>query len=152
MGRSTHELYTAWVPLGDIPLEVGGLVVVEGSHRDEATRQGYCTHDVDTVCENKADRHPMQEAGLQEIGALGRDMRSIREGLGGRLLTAREFRMGDLLTFSVFTVHGSLDNGSNTIRMSFDSRYQLASEPMDERWTGENPMGHGGRAVQGVIC
>ena len=152
MGRGTHRLYTAWVPLGDVPLEVGGLVVVEGSHKDEATRQGYCAHDVDTVCSNKPDRHPMQEAGLQDVGALGRDMRSIREGLGRRLLTAREFRMGDLLTFSVFTVHGSLDNGSNTIRMSSDSRYQLASEPMDERWVGEDPPGHGGQSVRGRIC
>jgi hypothetical protein len=152
MGRGTHNLYTAWVPLGDVPLEVGGLVIVEGSHKDEAIRQGYCSHDVDTVCANKPGSHPMREAGLTEIGALGRDMREVRQQLGGRLLTAKEFRMGDLLTFSVFTVHGSLDNGSNTIRLSSDSRYQLASEPIDERWIGENPPGHGGNSVKGLIC
>ena len=152
MGRGTKDLYTAWVPLGDVPLSVGGLILVEGSHRDEATRQGYCAHDVDTVCENKPGRKPLEEAGHPGFGALGGDMRAIRAGLGGRLLTAREFRMGDLLVFSVYTVHGSLDNGSDQIRLSSDSRYQLASEPMDERWVGENPPGHGGDSVRGLIC
>jgi hypothetical protein len=152
MGRGTKNLYTAWVPLGDVPLNVGGLILVEGSHRDEELRRGYCELDVDTVCENKADRKPMEEAGFMGYGALGTDMRSIRERLGGRLLTAREFRMGDLLTFSVYTAHGSLDNGSNEIRISSDSRYQLASELADERWVGENPPGHGGSMVRGLIC
>lgn len=152
MGRGTNDLYTAWVPLGDVPLEVGGLILVEGSHRDEATRAGYCAHDVDTVCENKLGRKPLEEAGFMGYGALGVDMRAIRERLGGRLLTAREFRMGDLLVFSVYTVHGSLDNRSREIRLSSDSRYQLASEPMDERWIGENPPGHGGDSVKGMIC
>ena len=152
MGRGTKNLYTAWVPLGDVPLEVGGLILAEGSNRDETTRNGYCSLDVDTVCENKPGRKPMEEAGHLHFGALGNDLRTIREGLGRRLLTAREFRMGDLLTFSVYTVHGSLDNGSNQIRMSSDSRYQLASEPLDERWVGEDPPGHGGESVKGLIC
>jgi hypothetical protein len=60
--------------------------------------------------------------------------------------------MGDLLTFSVYTVHGSLDNQSNEIRLSSDSRYQLADEPMDERWVGENPPGHGGDSIKKLIC
>ncbi|CAN5443704.1 phytanoyl-CoA dioxygenase family protein [soil metagenome] len=152
MGRGTKNLYTAWVPLGDVPLEAGGLIVVEGSHKDEATRQGYATMDVDTVCENKPGSNPLKEAGLPGFGELGSDMRAVRNRLGGRILTAKEFRMGDLLTFSVYTVHGSLDNGSNQIRLSSDSRYQLASEPMDERWVGENPPGHGGNSVRGLIC
>ena len=60
--------------------------------------------------------------------------------------------MGDVLIFSVFTVHGSLDNQSNEIRLSTDSRYQLASEPLDERWMGEKPPAHGGNSIRGMIC
>ncbi len=152
MGRGTRNLYTAWVPLGDVPIEVGGLILVEGSHRDEETRQGYCEHDVDTYCENQPGKNSLHEAGFKGFGAISEDMHSVRGRLGRRLLTAKEFRMGDLLTFSVFTVHGSLDNGANVIRMSSDSRYQLASEPMDERWVGENPPGHGGESLKGMIC
>jgi len=57
-----------------------------------------------------------------------------------------------VLIFSVYTVHGSLDNQSDEIRLSSDSRYQLASEPLDERWVGENPPGHGGASVKQLIC
>jgi len=152
MGRGTKQLYTAWVPLGDVPLNVGGLIVVEGSHRNEEMRQGYCTHDVDTICQNKPGSNPLTEMGLPSFGSLGESMPSVRHWLGGRVLTAREYRMGDLLTFSVYLTHGSLDNGSNEIRFSSDSRYQLASEPLDERWVGENPPGHGGSSVKGLIC
>lgn len=152
MGRGTKQLYTAWVPLGDVPLNVGGLVVVEGSNHDEELRRTYCEMDVDTACTNKSDATQLNASGFPGFGALSFDMRATRERLGGRLLTCPEYRMGDLLTFSVFTVHGSLDNHSREIRMSSDSRYQLASEPADERWIGENPPGHGGNMIKGMIC
>ena len=156
MGRGTKNLYTAWVPLGDVPLNVGGLILLEGSHRDEELRRTYSAMDVDTACllddGSAGGPNPLARAGFDEGGALSRDLRTVRDRVGGRLLTAPEFRMGDLLTFSVYTVHGSLDNASRQIRMSSDSRYQLAGDPADERWTGENPPGHGGAMVKGLIC
>ena len=33
MGRGTKQLYTSWTPLEDIPLEKGGLMVLENSHK-----------------------------------------------------------------------------------------------------------------------
>jgi ectoine hydroxylase-related dioxygenase (phytanoyl-CoA dioxygenase family) len=41
MGRGTPNLYTAWTPLGDISLEQGGLMVLEGSHRLERVHATY---------------------------------------------------------------------------------------------------------------
>lgn len=152
MGRGTNQLYTAWVPLGDVPLNVGGLVVVEGSHKNEELRWSYCQMDVDTACINNAGHSQPENSGHKAFGALDLDLRALRSRLGGRILTSPEYRMGDLLTFSVFLVHGSLDNQSRQIRMSSDSRYQLASEPADERWVGENPPGHGGDMVRDLIC
>eukprot|EP01052_Picozoa_sp_SAG31_P005691 SAG31_NODE_254_length_19052_cov_8.982114_2_plen_173_part_00 len=58
------------------------------------------------------------------------------EGIGRRWLTST-FRMGDVLVLSIFTLHASLDNLSEQIRLSSDTRYQLASEVADERWVGE---------------
>jgi hypothetical protein len=152
MGRGTTNLYTAWVPFGDIPLNVGGLLLLEGSHHDSGVRQAYCTMDYDSTCQNRPGENPLKSAGFHASGALSEDMRQTRETVGGRLLTAEEYRMGDLLIFSVFLVHGSLDNHSKEIRLSTDSRYQLASEPLDERWIGEHPPGHGGNSVRGAIC
>jgi len=50
------------------------------------------------------------------------------------------------------TVHASLDNQTNRFRLSSDSRYQLASEPADERWIGAHPAGHGPAGKKGKIC
>jgi hypothetical protein len=152
MGRGTPNVYTAWTPLGDIPLEVGGLILLEGSHKDPELRQTYCRMDVDTACKNRSNESQLNAAGFPGFGALSYDMPEVRRKLGRRLLTAREYKMGDLLIFSIFTVHGSLDNPSREIRISSDSRYQLASEPADERWIGQNPPAHGGTVVKGMIC
>jgi ectoine hydroxylase-related dioxygenase (phytanoyl-CoA dioxygenase family) len=152
MGRGTKNLYTSWVPFGDVPLNVGGLLLIEGSHKDEEIRRTYSSMDIDTACVNRNNESEVQAAGYPGYGALSLDFRATRDRVGGRLLTAEEYRMGDLLLFNVYLVHGSLDNHSKEIRLSSDSRYQLASEPLDERWIGENPPGHGGNSVKGMIC
>lgn len=151
MGRGTHQMYTAWVPFGDVPLEIGGLVVLEGSHRNEELNE-YRSLDVDTACQNVPGQSSLNAHGYEGFGVLDPDMPKLQRKFGQRLLTSPHYRMGDLLTFSIYTVHGSLDNTTRYIRMSSDSRYQLASAPFDERWVGENPPGHGGQMVREMIC
>ena len=46
------------------------------------------------------------------------------------------------LGLTMHLMHASLTNTSNRYRLSCDTRYQLASEPMDERWVGEKPKAH----------
>ena len=55
-------------------------------------------------------------------------------------------------TFRMDTIHGSIDNATQRIRLSTDTRYQRSDEPVDERWVGENPIGHGPDAKIGRIC
>lgn len=155
MGRGTREkLLTAWVPLGDAPLQVGGLMILEGSNHKHDILRPYLNRDVDTYCLN--GRHAAEiEAEKKKWawdGSLSKDPVSLRKKLGGRWLTT-DFEMGDLLTFTMHTVHASLDNQTeNRIRFSSDSRYQPASLPADERWIGENPMAHTMTAKRGRIC
>ena len=155
MGRGTREkLLTAWVPLGDAPLRLGGLMVLEGSHLQHAKLRPYLERDVDTYCTN--GRHAQEiEAGKKAWewnGTLSNNPASLREKLGGRWLTT-DFEAGDLLTFTMHTVHASLDNQSgDRIRFSSDSRYQPASLPADERWIGEKPPAHGLSGKRGRIC
>ncbi len=151
MGRGTPDLYTAWTPLGDISFELGGLMVLERSHLLERVKNSYGRKDVDAYCENRPDAPQYASGEKWWNGWLGNNPARLRERLGGRWLTA-EFRAGDLLTFSVFTIHASLDNHSDRIRLSSDTRYQLASEPADERWIGENPVGHSRAGKRGRIC
>ncbi len=155
MGRGTKNLFTSWTPIGDVDLETGGLMVLENSHKHERLKNNYGAKDVDTFCSNRRDENYTGMGGggnISDGGWLSRTPATLRKNLGGRWLTAPQFRMGDLLAFSVYTVHASLDNHSNRIRLSSDSRYQLASEPVDERWIGEKPIGHGPAGKRGMIC
>lgn len=151
MGRGSAQVYTAWIPFGDVPLEVGGLVLMEGSHRNEELRSGYCQLDVDTACANKSAT-PLTDRGFEKSGAITLKPVDLRERLGYRFLTAEEFQMGDVLIFNIFLVHGSLDNQSPQIRLSTDSRYQPAADSIDERWIGPQPPAHGGTMIKDLIC
>ena len=154
MGRGTKKLYTAWTPLCNIPISMGGLLILERSHLHQRLNEGYGAKDVDEFCENKVGSEYADMGGGENIragGWLSNDPVKLRSALGGRWLTA-DFSVGDVLIFSVYTVHTSLDNASQRIRLSTDTRYQRADEPIDERWIGEHPIGHGKAGKRGKIC
>ncbi|MFW5697357.1 MAG: phytanoyl-CoA dioxygenase family protein [Fimbriimonadaceae bacterium] len=151
MGRGSCRVTTLWSPLVPIEPEIGGLIVLENSHRWREMIDTYGQVDVDAVCENKPGVAQWQDQGLAGFGGLPDDPNDLAARLGSRWLTA-EFEPGDALLFGMFTLHGSSDNHSPRIRLSTDSRYQPASEPADERWVGENPIGHGPNAHRQMIC
>lgn len=130
MNRGTDRLYTVWTPLGDIALEEGPLLLVEDSHRWTDLHAQFQGLDVD-----KDQSRP---------GHVTLDPVSLAAERGVHLLTA-EFKAGDVVIMPMFMLHGSLDNLSTQgrVRLSSDTRYQAASEPIDERWVGENPIAHG---------
>jgi hypothetical protein len=169
MGRGTPKVLTCWTPFGDIALGAGGLIILEGSHRTSRERAAaYLAQDVDTYCENgpnadavragdmRWERWDDPSPGSEWGGELAANAVALREQWGGRWLTAPEFRMGDVLVFTMSTVHGGTDNNTDILRLSTDSRYQLAAEPIDDRWItgehGEPPVGHGVGSKRGKIC
>ena len=149
MGRGTKQLYTAWAPMGQIDYRQGGLLILENSHKHERLKQGYGQRDVDAYCINKPDDQDLHAYGNN--GWLTQDPVRLRRAMHGRWLTT-EFEPGDVIIFEMFLVHCSLDNHSDRFRLSTDSRYQLASEPADERWIGTNPPGHSLAGKRGRIC
>ncbi len=155
MGRGTHQLLTCWIPYGEVPLEVGGLMVLEGSHRQSDRLKNYLELDVDQYCENRSrDVEKVRVQGgwsHRQNGSLTNNPVSLREKMGGRWLTTH-WQPGDFITFRMTLIHASLDNQTDCIRLSTDTRYQRASQPADARWVGVNPAGHGPRAKQGLIC
>jgi hypothetical protein len=97
-----------------------------------------------------------RKSALQRLAAAGlfdedAVLEEARQRLGGRWLTA-DYRMGDLLVFTMHTMHAAHDNQTNRLRISTDSRYQLASEPIDQRWIGDPPPGTDIRQKRGMIC
>lgn len=150
MGRGTSNLYTSWTPLGDVSWAMGGLMILEGSHRISAIKNRYGQRDVDCYDPNRRTA-PLYASGQKSwSGSLSHNPVTLQRRYGGRWLT-NQFQAGDVLIFGMFTVHASLDNHSRQIRLSADNRYQLASEPVDERWVGAEPIAHSPAAKRGCV-
>ena len=149
--RGTELLLTAWIPLGDVPVVNGGLTVLEGSNNHEGLRQKYCTKDVDTYCINRPDADLYRTNRRRWTGELSRDLNRLSASLGGRWLS-NDYRAGDVLVFSAFTVHASLDNQLEDHRFSCDVRFQLKSDPVDHRYVGKSPLGNSLQSKRGIVC
>jgi ectoine hydroxylase-related dioxygenase (phytanoyl-CoA dioxygenase family) len=128
MSRGALTVYSSWIPLGNVARHEGALMILERSDAHETILADYLAADAD-------------KDGLEWLST---NPCEWREQFGTRWLTT-DFEAGDVLCFGMDTVHGALDNNSKTgkCRLSSDTRYQLASEPFDERWNGENPVAHG---------
>lgn len=126
MGRGTPNLYTLWTPFGDTPIELGTLSILLGSHKWDKVIATYGKMDVDR---DKTE------------GWFSTDPIELVDKFGGRWATT-DFQAGDAIFFGMFTMHGSTVNTTPYMRISCDTRYQLASEPVDDRWIGKNPKSH----------
>jgi len=163
----TRNRYTSWTPLCDVPYEMGGLMILEGSHLQEELRATYCQTDIDIYCENvgeaaaimarakAADRDLTEEERQQitwsTVGPYCDSAEVARNEVGGRWLTA-EYEMGDLLVFTMFTMHTGNDNQTDRLRISTDSRYQPAADAIDERWVGADLGRLDIREKRGMVC
>ncbi|MFD0713512.1 phytanoyl-CoA dioxygenase family protein [Paenibacillus sp. GCM10027626] len=127
MGRGTKNVYTMWTPFGDTPYKLGTLALCLGSQNFGKIRETYGEMDVDR--DNVA------------TGWFTEDPLEIVDSFGGQWATA-EFAAGDALIFGMYMMHASLNNETDRYRISADTRYQLASEPVDDRWMGAKPKGH----------
>ncbi|NGP44909.1 phytanoyl-CoA dioxygenase family protein [Bacillaceae bacterium SIJ1] len=127
MGRGTKSVYTMWTPFGDTSLELGTLALCLGSQHFKKIKETYGEMDVDR--DNVA------------TGWFSEDPVEIVDEFGGQWATT-SFEAGDMILFGMYMMHASLNNTTNRFRISADTRYQLASEPVDERWVGKKPKGH----------
>jgi ectoine hydroxylase-related dioxygenase (phytanoyl-CoA dioxygenase family) len=106
--RGTPETYTMWLPLGDCPLELGGLAMLAGSHQ-----HGFIDHrrlpERNVPFALEADQWP---SGLE--------------------WHASDFELGDVVMFHAYTIHRALPNQTaDRLRLSIDNRYQRDGEAIE---------------------
>jgi Phytanoyl-CoA dioxygenase (PhyH) len=119
MNRGTDQVVTVWIPIGDCPIECGGLVYLEGSHRVSRDHFDALRQHTD----RPDDRRPISN-----------DLERTAEVLGGRWLWT-DYRAGDVALHSPHMVHASLDDRSDVMRLSADIRFRRADARPDERWS-----------------
>lgn len=137
---SSRRIHTAWIPLGDVSVSDGPLVVVEGSHHFGDLLDPIREHDYDQDHSNET----IQQSAYGKQN-LVHPLTFCRQR-NTRLLSS-DFQAGDVMIFSMLLLHGSLDNSSPTgkVRLSCDVRYQPAADPAnDERYFGPSPTGSKG--------
>jgi ectoine hydroxylase-related dioxygenase (phytanoyl-CoA dioxygenase family) len=128
MGRGSDRLHTVWVPIGDLTPELGTLVLNVGSHKERKKKL------IDTYGMMDVDRDKV-------AGWFSDDPREYTEKYGGQWQTT-SFKAGDIVVFTMFTMHCSTLNLTDGDRYSCDIRFQPASNPVDERWYGKDAPGH----------
>ncbi|HEX6685227.1 MAG TPA: phytanoyl-CoA dioxygenase family protein [Candidatus Limnocylindrales bacterium] len=118
--EGTDRVLASWIPLGDCPLDRGGLTYLEGSHHwvGRSERDGTLSG------------HPAT--------SLTADLPSLADEHDARWLVT-DYRAGDMVVHSAYIVHAGIDNADpqRVMRLSTDIRYQRVSEPIDWRWKYE---------------
>jgi Phytanoyl-CoA dioxygenase (PhyH) len=117
--EGTDAVLTSWIPLGDCPVEQGGLIYLENSHR-------------------RVREDELRGRLRRPASSITADLPKLAEDYDSRWLVA-EYRAGDMVVHTAHTVHAALDNRDpdNRIRLSTDIRYQLATNDTDPRWQRE---------------
>lgn len=129
----TSRIVTAWIPIGDVPAEMGGLVYLEGSHAIgvEMERE-FSRRAADLSPEERIDAY---NRNMAEGGWISKDLPDMAERFDARWLVA-DYEAGDVMIHSPFMIHASTTNvdRQNRIRLSTDIRYQNVEDEIDVRW------------------
>jgi hypothetical protein len=105
--QGATDVYTCWVPIGDVPRSAGGLQVLQGSHK-----------------------HGVYDVHAPEEGSITYGIRDA--DLHGEWVSP-DYHIGDAIIFHSLTVHKAPENRSDALRLSMDCRYQGISQPFSEK-------------------
>lgn len=128
----TDRVCTSWIPIGDIPVEMGGLIYLEGS--DALGRQLEAEFSTKNAHLPPEDRISAYNKNMSETGWLTKDLPSLANRLNSRWLLA-DYETGDMVVHSPYMIHASTTNTRMRMRLSTDIRYQLVRDAIDPRWT-----------------
>jgi len=114
--EGSDRVLSMWIPLGDIPLDRGGLAYLEGSHHRVMAQEAAGTL-------------------RQPAASITADLPGLADEYDSRWLVT-DYAAGDVMVHSAHLVHAGLDNvdEGGRMRLSTDIRYQRSSEPIDWRW------------------
>ena len=154
LGGGSGRLVTAWIPLGDVRVADGALMVAAGSHADatfagvrrtygasaagaDGANSGWLTDDAAAVLDvaRRLNRSP---AVREARGAANRSEENVSDTIDWRTC---DFQSGDVVLLALDVVHMSLTNvsgeeaknGAARARVSVDTRWQPEGDHPDPR-------------------
>ncbi|MFD9632915.1 phytanoyl-CoA dioxygenase family protein [Streptomyces violascens] len=120
------EVVTMWIPIGPCPLATGGLAYLKGSHTMTTTQLA----SLRGITDRPGDPRPISH----DLGFVARSLKSYW------LVT--DYEPGDISVHLPQTIHASLDNISDVMRLSIDIRFVPTDADIDpdwrEQWSGDD--------------
>lgn len=129
----TDTVCSSWIPLGDVPHSMGGLVYLENSHRFGRKKEAEFAAQNGNL--SPEERISAFNKNMNESGWITKDLPSLAERLDSRWLIA-DYAAGDMVVHGAYTVHAATRNESQMgqMRLSTDIRYQRVRDEIDARW------------------
>lgn len=129
----TDSVCTSWIPIGDTPVVMGGLMYLEGS--DALGRQMEREFAAKNAELSAEERISAYNRNMAEGGWIGKDLPAMAERFDSRWLIA-DYEAGDMVVHSAYMIHAASDNvdPKGRIRLSTDIRYQNVESEIDARW------------------
>jgi ectoine hydroxylase-related dioxygenase (phytanoyl-CoA dioxygenase family) len=128
----TNRICTSWIPVGDIPVEMGGLIYLENSHqRGRELEAEFLAQSADLPPEERVSAYNRYTS---QSGWLDRNVEMLAEKYNTRWLCA-DYDAGDMVIHDPYMIHASTMNvDERRMRLSIDIRYQLVRDEIDVRW------------------
>lgn len=129
----TDRIYSSWIPLGDVPVEMGGLIYLEGSDAMGRTLEAeFAVKNADLPPEERINAY---NKNMLKGGWIGTDLPTLADRFDARWLIAN-YEAGDMVIHSPYMIHAATENvdSSGRMRLSTDIRYQRADDEIDPRW------------------
>lgn len=130
----TDSVCTSWIPVGDIPVEMGGLLYLEGSDAvGRRMEREFAARNAELSPEERISAY---NRNMAEGGWVGKDLPEMAERFDSRWLMA-DYEAGDMVVHSAYMIHAASDNIDplGRIRLSTDIRYQNIRKEIDARWS-----------------
>lgn len=129
----TDRFCTVWIPIGDCPIEMGGLVYLEGSHaKGQALEAQFAQQNQQLPPEERLNAF---NKNMGENGWISKDLPALAAKFGSRWLAA-DYQAGDIMLHSPYMIHAATTNQDalGRLRLSTDIRYQNVRDEIDARW------------------
>ncbi len=129
----TDRLCTSWIPLGDIPVEMGGLIYLERS--DAVGRRMEAEFRAKNADLPPAERISAYNRNMRANGWISTNLVEMAERFQSRWLVA-DYEAGDMVIHSPYMIHAATLNNDPfyRTRLSTDIRFQRIDDEIDQRW------------------
>ena len=124
----TDRVWTSW-----IPLEMGGLVYLEGS--DAMARKLEAEFAEKNAHLSLEERISAYNKNMSDTGWLTKNLPQLADRFNTRWLMA-DYEAGDMMIHSAYMIHAATVNTdpNGHMRLSTDIRYQRLRDEIDARW------------------